>query len=92
MEIKNLTPFPAIAWESVDANQCTYITGLIRVKYVFQKKDRVNQWELRLTPDQGELFAGDIYYHDDLNLPVRYESDFINYKPNTDIIINGYVK
>lgn len=89
MEQTNLTPFPALAWESVDANNQWYITTLVRVKYVFHQAKKKGEWKLRLTPEQGELFAEDIYYNDDNNPSIQYESDLVTYKKNTDIIINA---
>lgn len=89
MELKNLTPFPAISWESVDAKQQWFITTLVRVKYTLLPTQKEGVWKLALTPEQEELFGEDVYYNDDLNLPIKYESDFITYKKNTDIIINA---
>ena len=89
MEFKNHTPFPAISWENVDAKRRWHITTMLRVKYIFHPSEKEGEWELRLTPEQEELFGEDIYYNDDTNKPVRYETDFISYKPNTDIILNS---
>ncbi len=89
MNIQNQTPFPAVSWESADANKQWHITSLVRVKYVFKRAGKTGEWILRLTPDQGQLFAGDIFYDDDINQPVRYESDFVTYKQNTDVIVNA---
>ncbi len=89
MKLENNTPFPAVAWENVDAKKTWHITTLIRVKYILCANSRSNRWDLRLTPDQGDLFFEDIYHHDDPNMPVRYESDFATYKPNADVILNA---
>ncbi len=92
MEIENHTPFPAVAWESVDAHRRWHLTTLMRVKYVFHREETPGAWRLRLTPEQGELFARDIYFDDDLGKPVRYESDFIPFKPSTDILLNAVAR
>lgn len=89
MDIHNHTPFPAVAWENVDADKQWHITTLIRVKYILSESNQPNRWVLKLTPNQGELFGEDIYFKNVINQPVRYESDFVTYKPNTDIIINA---
>jgi len=87
MEITNQTPFPAIAWDSVDSNERWYQTSLIRVKYqlVYQNQ----QWQLRLASDQGELFGADVFYDEDIYQPVQYESDFVTFKQHSDIIVNA---
>ena len=91
MQSVNNTLFPCVAWENVNNAKESYLTSLCRVKYRLQPlKNQTEQWELRLTPDQGELFGGDVFYEDDhLLKPVRYESDFVIYKANTDIILNA---
>lgn len=89
MEFKNSTPFPAICWESINAKRQEFITTLVRIKYKINQTSKADVWTLELTPQQGELFGGDTFYNDDVNLPIRYESDFVTFKPNTDIIVNG---
>ena len=92
METENLTPFPAVAWETVDADRRWHLTTLLRVKYVFQAGERPGDWTLRLTPDQGELFGADVFFDDDMTRPLRHESDFTPYKPNTDLIVNAVAR
>lgn len=88
MDVFNQTPFPVVSWESADANRQWHMTSLIRVKYrLVPARDGV--WSLRLHPDQGELFGGDQFYDDDPFKPVRYESDFVTYKPHTDVVLNA---
>lgn len=89
MKVHNNTPFPAVAWKSVDAQKKWHLTTLTRVKYQLCPTPIQGVWELRLTPNQGELFGEDIYYDNDLKNAVRYESDYVTYKPNSDIILNA---
>ena len=35
------------------------------------------------------IFTGDVYWGDPMNSTIRYESDFIPYKPATDVVLNG---
>lgn len=37
----------------------------------------------------GNLIPGDVHYGDPMNSCVRYETDFVPYKPATDIVLNG---
>lgn len=92
MSFQNLTPFPAISWENVDSNKQWHITTLVRVKYIFHPLATTGQWELRIAPDQDDLFGQDFFYEDNINFPIRYESDFVTYKPNTDIVINAVAR
>ena len=93
MSFQNLTPFPAISWENVNAKKQWHITTLVRVKYRFHpSSSKKGQWQLLIHQDQEDLFGEDIFFEDNINLPVRYESDFVIYKPNTDIILNAKAK
>lgn len=92
MEFVNYTPFPALGWPNFDKdnNYCLTITS--RVKYNFDKVDTKGVWSLKLDPEQGELFFKDIFY-DEENMhtsSVRFESDFVPYKPHGDLIVNAY--
>ena len=37
----------------------------------------------------AKLLAGDVYYDDPMNSPVKYESDFIPFKLATDVVVNA---
>ncbi len=89
MLFENHTPFPAIAWENVDTDNSWHITTVARVKYLFDISDK-GICTLRLDPNQGELWEEDIFYGDANQSSIRYESDYVTYKPVTDIIINAY--
>ena len=91
MEVVNHTPFPAIGWPNLNKDNQEYITTILRVKYLFDKVDDEGQWSLKLDPEQGELFMKDVYYDEDIvNSSVRFESDFVTYKPQADLIINAH--
>ena len=87
MVFENYTPFPAIAWENVDALGQWHITTVARVKYALVSSEKV--YRLQLSPNQGELFVEDIFYGKIGQSSVRFESDFVTYKPTTDIIVNA---
>ena len=89
MQFNNNTPFPAISWEVVDADNNWHVTTLARVKFKFHPTDKSGIWELRPDPKQGELFGEDEYYGEVGESSIRFESDYVSYKPNTDVIINA---
>ena len=88
MQVENNTPFAVIAWDNTDSARHWYISCLTKVKYRLRQMAN-GQWALRLCPQQSEFVGGDTFYHDDINRALRYESDFVCYKPNTDIVLNA---
>jgi len=90
MLFENHTPFPAIAWRNLDNTGKTYSTVMVRVKYLFDKMDSEGLWSLKLDPEQGELFSEDVQYDEDDNASVRFENDYVTYKPHADLIVNAY--
>lgn len=92
MRFTNHTPFPAIAWRSGDKYGHAYISYVVRVKYAFDVVNQEGLWSLKLHEEQEELFGQDIFYDENniINSSVRYESDYVTYKPHADLIINGY--
>jgi len=102
MEFSNFTPFSANAWETVNHRNKWYATCLVRAKFklrrrhlapsanqVYTDENVPCQWECRAHPEQGDLFDEDQFYHEDFDSSIRYESDYVNYKPHTDIIVNA---
>lgn len=89
MELNNYTPFASISWENVDANNNWYATLISRVKLDITASSTDRNLELKLSKDQGELFSKDTYYGEVGESSVQYESDYITYKPNTDVILNA---
>lgn len=92
MRFQNYTPFPAIAWKSADNHNNRYISYVVRVKYAFDTVDSEGHWTLKLHTDQEALFGKDIYYNEEdiFNSSVRFESDYVSYKPHADLIVNAY--
>lgn len=92
MQFENESAFPAIGWPSLDNKGNGYVSMVVRVKYLFNTLDKEGVWSLKLDPTQGDLFDKDTYYTYDLENefenPIRYESDFIAYKPHADLIVN----
>lgn len=86
MSLTNYTPFPALAWETLDQHNRRYMSTLCRVKFKIDIANSIAQ--LRLDPEQGELFGSDVYY-DDNDQELRYPSDYVAFKKNTDIIVNA---
>lgn len=85
----NHTPFPAIAFDSLNVKRRLHTTTVLRARFRFHQTDTKDLWTLRLDPNQGGLEAEDLYYDDDLSQPVQRESDYAPYKSATDIILNG---
>lgn len=92
MRFINYTPFPAIGWPTMDKNKNNYLSIVVRVKYLFDKVDKNGVWSLKLDSNQGDLFGKDIFYNEDdiMHSSVRFESDYISYKPHADLIVNAY--
>jgi hypothetical protein len=90
MLFENHTPFPAIAWLSVDKEGKEYSSTVVRVKYLFDVMDDEGLWTLKLDPDQEELFGEDMFYEDNMEASVQYESDYVAYKPHADLVVNAY--
>jgi len=88
MNFQNYTPFAAQTWECVNNKNQNSVVGLARVKYDLKRVDEYH-CDLVLSKDQGELFDTDIYYDKVGESSVRYESDFVDYKAYTDVIVNA---
>lgn len=87
MQVINPTPFPAIAWPTVNVQDAECITLLVRTKMVFDRLGENGVWSLIFDPDQGALFDQD-QYEETNPARVRYESDYIPYKLRGDLIIH----
>jgi hypothetical protein len=84
MEFNNYTPFAGIAWENVNANGEWSVSTVARVKFEFKENG------LLLASAQGALFTSDEFYEEAGSSSVRYESDYVSFKENTDLIINAH--
>ena len=89
MVFENHTPFPAIAWENVDAQENWHVTTVARVRYACEVDDE-GQCSLKLHSDQGELFYEEGFYAMLGQSSVKFESDLVTFKPTTDIIVHAH--
>lgn len=89
MELKNYTPFPSIAWENVDSENNWYVTLVSKVKLDIKVQEKSSKLLLQLAKDQGELNLADVYNGEMGKSSVRYESDLVTYKKNTDVVLNA---
>ena len=87
MQVINPTPFPAIAWPTVDVQDTECVTLLVRIKMLFDRQDENGVWSLKFDTEQGELFDRDQYEETDPS-SVQYESDYIPYKPQGDLVVH----
>ena len=87
MEFRNLTPFPAIAFDGLDQRDITFHTIVMRLTFELQEDGN-----LTFASDQTPLVTTDMYYGEANQSSVKQESDFAPYKPHTDVILiaNGY--
>lgn len=89
MNFQNHTPFAALSWDTVQSEDRWSVTSIARVKYDLVQSDSKNKFELVFSKDQEELFDTDVYYDEVGKSSVQYESDYIAFKPTTDIVINA---
>ncbi len=89
MQFNNYTPFAGIAWEVVDADGTWSVAAVARAHFKLQKSSQAGRLELLLDPKQGELFTADVFFGKPDRSSVRYESDLVSFKPNTDVVLNA---
>ena len=82
MEFRNLTPFPAMAFDSLDQHDRRFHTVVMRLTFALQDDGR-----LALAPVQTPLATSDDYFGEPNRSSVRQESDLAPYKPHTDVIL-----
>ncbi len=82
MEFRNLTPFPALAFDSIDQRDILFHTLVMRLTYELQ-----SDGTLSLAEDQAPLVMADQYYGELNQSSVKQESDLAPYKPHTDVIL-----
>lgn len=85
MEFRNLTPFPAIAFDALDQRDVRFHTVVMRMTFNVQRDAT-----LAFAEEQTPLLASDEYHGVPNQSSVRQESDFAPYKPFTDVIINAH--
>ncbi len=84
IEITNLTPFPNMRFSNLDAHGKEF--GVFMVKGAW---DIPEEGECTLSEEQ-EPFVFTDEYHGELNFSaLRYPSDFVPYKPTTDIVLDA---
>jgi hypothetical protein len=104
MEFINHTPFAGNAWDTVNSLNQWHCTNVARVRFRLRPSEQYSsahpEWVWQLHPDQGELFSEDVFHQDNVAkiyqqtgdaelAAVRYESDYVGYKPSTDIVFNA---
>lgn len=85
MEFRNLTPFPAIAFDALDQRDVRFHTVAIRLTFTLQPDGT-----LAFAEEQTPLITSDVHYGEPNQSSSRQESDFVPYKPCTDVIINAH--
>lgn len=82
MEFRNLTAFPAMAFDSLDQHDQRFHTVVMRLTFFVQ-----DDGALAPAPEQTPLATGDEFYGEVNRSSVRQESDLAPYKPHTDVIV-----
>jgi len=83
MEFRNLTAFPALAFEGIDQRSQPFHTVVLR-----QTLDLTSNGPI-FADEQAPLCAEDAYFGDVGRSGVRQESDLCHFKPKCDVIVNG---
>lgn len=89
MQFNNYTPFPGIAWEVVDAGGTWSVAAVARARFKLEAGAEPGRIDLVPDPEQGELFAADVFFGEPDRSSVRYESDFVPFKAHTDVVLNA---
>jgi len=84
MEFRNYTPFVPITFESIDINDKAFQVVILKGTFKIQK-DAL----LKPLPDQRPLTLTDQFYGELNESSIRFESELVPYKPNSDIIVNA---
>lgn len=82
MEFRNLTPFPAIAFDGIDQHDQRFHSVVMRLTFELQ-----DDGKLSLAPVQTPLAMTDEFYGEANRSSVKQESDLAPYKPHTDVIV-----
>jgi hypothetical protein len=84
MEFRNLTPYPAMAFDALDQHDQRFHVVVMRLTFELQ-----DDGTLLLAPVQTPLATTDEYYGEMNYSSVRQESDLAPFKPHTDVIVNA---
>ncbi|HID37520.1 MAG TPA: DUF2169 domain-containing protein, partial [Ghiorsea sp.] len=92
MELINNTDFLLDSYEYLDRDGMEYALILVRGRFKLEsaKDSDSHDWNLVPDEDQGELFDDDIHYDNDPTASICFEKDRVDFKPTTDVIVNGY--
>lgn len=82
-EFRNLTPFPAQAFEGIDQRSKPFHVVVLRQTFALTEDGPV------YVEEQAPLRAEDAYLGDVGRSSVLEESDFCQFKPRCDVIVNG---
>src|SRR5947208_302181 len=87
MQFRNFTPFPALAYQSLDQHDNSYHTIALRQTLAIQPDGT-----LRYKDKQEELVVADEYFGELNRSSVKQESDLAPFKPKCDVIVvaNAY--
>lgn len=87
MEFRNLTPFPAMGFDSLDQRDALFHTVVLRQTFELQA-----DLSLAFAGEQAPLVTSDVFYGELNTSSVKQESDLAPFKPHTDVIViaNGY--
>jgi len=91
MEFRNLTPFPALAYSALDADDQVYRVVVMRVSYRLQSIPGAPGQYIAAVVDRSPppLCLADEFWGDMNVSSPRYESDLSPFKPRCDVIVNA---
>lgn len=80
MDVRNFTPFVPIVYEHFDTDGNVFLPFIIKGTFDISQSGR-----LKISREQVPLVKQDVYYGSEGASSLRYEMDFVPYKPTTDI-------
>ncbi len=89
MEFRNLTPFPALSFPILDADDQEHRCTVLRVTYRIEPKDDGNCALVVQDEEPPPLCVEDRYEGEMNRSSVLEESDLAPWKPACDVIVNG---
>lgn len=90
MDHRNLTPFHALTFLSLDTNDVRYHVVVMRISYDLRAISH-GDYVMELSKEQPPLVMKDQYYGDINTSSVMQESDLAPYKPKCDVIVTNAV-
>jgi len=86
-EFRNLTPFPALCFQSVDPADQVFHVVVLRLTYSLRRVNRLGS--VILSDEQTPLATSDTYECEPNTSSLRWESDLAPYKPLCDVLLTG---